>query len=251
MKTRQAAEEVRLNTFRNSLDAVEEDIRGCETALNALLHAKGEEVERLVVQHTQELVDQHKNSHATQDSDFAVELKKMADRIVADEGAKEELAARARELEANLDELKKEVLELRTEREKTLSILKEAQSTASDTSAKLLFTDNVVAMLQGKLASSEQALQDSRAREEALAVKLQGEADELKSISAACTSYACDVELWTEHLVDVSRRVDVQMSAMSIQGFGYPSDLAISHRARLTLFFQGVEDASKQRHAGE
>ncbi|KAE8795788.1 hypothetical protein D1007_29394 [Hordeum vulgare] len=76
-KTFHAAEEVHVNSLRISLDAAEEDIAGCKKALNARLHAKDEEVERLVVQRTQELVEQHKNALATQVSDFTVELKKM------------------------------------------------------------------------------------------------------------------------------------------------------------------------------
>ena len=77
----------------------------------------------------------------------------------------------------------------------------DAQVVSSDASANLLSTDIVVVVLQEKLVSSEQVLQDSRAHEEALA-------DELKSVSAARTAYARDVELWTERLVDVDERVD-------------------------------------------
>ncbi|KAE8789322.1 hypothetical protein D1007_36496 [Hordeum vulgare] len=74
-----------------------------------------------------------------------MELKKMADTVVAAKAATAELAVKLREMEAKVVKLEKEASELRTEREKTLSSLTEAEAAASDASAKLLSANNDVA----------------------------------------------------------------------------------------------------------
>ncbi|KAE8798276.1 hypothetical protein D1007_26573 [Hordeum vulgare] len=74
-------EDARLNVLQISLKSHEDEVADREKALDGRLHAKYEEVERLVVWHTQELSDHRKNALATEASKHAGELQEFVDSL--------------------------------------------------------------------------------------------------------------------------------------------------------------------------
>jgi DNA repair ATPase RecN len=121
-----------LTECRIGLDAHKEDLAARERALAAKLRCKDEEIEKLVMQQTQELEQKHKEALKALTVDHASKLKETIDAIEAAEAAKNELSNKVKKLEADLEEHSKELSTLKGDREKTLHSLAEMQIAISD-----------------------------------------------------------------------------------------------------------------------
>ena len=85
-----------------------------------MLRAKDEEIERLIVQRTQDLSHKHEEALDALALDHAGKLKDAVDRAEAAEATRAELASKVEKLEVNLAELTKEISTLKDDREKAL-----------------------------------------------------------------------------------------------------------------------------------
>ena len=112
-----------------------------EAALAAKLHAKDEEVEKLVAEQTQELKQEHKKALDALALDHAGKLKEVIDRAAATKATRIELAGKVEKLEADLARLTQEISMLKDDKEKALYDLAEMHTTISD-KTKLLSTAN-------------------------------------------------------------------------------------------------------------
>jgi hypothetical protein len=240
-----AAEEARLTQRRVGLDAYAEDLAAREAALAAKLRSKDEELEKLVAQRTQELEQKHKEALEAHITDHASKLKEAVDAAEAAEAAKNELAGKVKELEADLEKHGKEISTLKADRDKTLHTLAEMQTTISGKIKELSAANGSIDDLKLKLTTLEETLEVSRARERTLTTDLQNEKNLLKSAAANYNDFEKGVKIWTERLVDVAQRLDAELSTMGLPNFSYPSDERVSTSARLTMFFEGLVDALK------
>nr|XP_020195192.1 MAP7 domain-containing protein 1-like [Aegilops tauschii subsp. strangulata] len=146
--------------------ADEEDLAAREEALTTTLRGKDEEVEKLVAQRTQRLEQKHKDAlHA----------------LALDH------AGKVKELEVELDGLKKEVLELKEEKETANGALADAEAL--------------------KLEGLEGKLSEAGAREETLNKDPEEEKRLRRDGAAEYEEYAKGVNLWIGRRIDVAGRL--------------------------------------------
>jgi DNA repair exonuclease SbcCD ATPase subunit len=234
-----------LTQRRVGLDAYAEDLAAREAALAAKLRSKDEELEKLVAQRTQELEQKHKEALEAHITDHASKLKEAVDAAEAAEAAKNKLAGKVEELEADLEKHGKEISTLKADREKTLHSLAEMHTTISGKIKELSAANGSIADLKLKLTMLEETLEISRPRERTLTTDLQNEKNLPKSAAANYNDFEKGVKIWTERLVDVAQRLDAELSTMGLPNFSYSSDERVSTSARLTMFFEGMVDTLK------
>nr|XP_020168549.2 leucine zipper transcription factor-like protein 1 [Aegilops tauschii subsp. strangulata] len=174
-KAKAAKDESNQTQRRILLDAQEEDLVTREAALAAKIRAKNEEVERLVVKWAQDLMQEHKEAVDALTLDHADKLKEAIDSAEAAEAAKVELDGKVEKLELELEELRKETLKLKKDRDMTAHTLAELQVTISDKKKLLSKANDSIADLRLKLETHEKMLSESRARELTLAKELADE----------------------------------------------------------------------------
>ena len=187
----------------------------------------------------------HKEALEAHITDHASKLKEAVDATEAAEAAKNELAGKVKELEADLEKHGKEISTLKADRDKTLHSLAEMQTTISGKIKELSAANGSIADLKLKLTPLEETLETSRAHERTLTMDLQNEKNLLKSATANYNNFEKGVKIWIERLVDVAQRLDAELSTMGLPNFSYPSDERVSTSARLTMFFEGLVDALK------
>ena len=90
-----------------------------------MLRGKDEEIEKLIVQRTQELEQKHKDTLDALVLDHAGKLKEAVDAAEAAEAAKNELAGKVEKLELELEEQRKEVSMLKSNIDKTVDTFAE------------------------------------------------------------------------------------------------------------------------------
>ena len=122
------AREVRLAKRITLLDANEKSISSREENFEAALRSKDEELEALVQQCTKELDDKHKAALDMLSTDFAAQLKKIADDLAAASVAKADLDQQVANLTEYLAGSAKEVSTLEEEAQKAEILLKDIQS---------------------------------------------------------------------------------------------------------------------------
>ena len=174
-KAKAAKDEIDQMQRRLLLDAQEEDLVAHEVALAAKLCAKDEEVERLIVQWTQDLMQEHKEAVDALTLDHADKLKEAIDSAEAAEAAKVELSVKVEKLELELEELRKETSKLKKDRDMTAHTLAELQVTISDKKKLLSKANDSIADLRLKQETHEKMLSESRARKLTLAKELADE----------------------------------------------------------------------------
>nr|XP_020201662.1 myosin-3-like [Aegilops tauschii subsp. strangulata] len=136
---------------------------------------KDEEIEKLVVQRTQELEQKHKDALAALVLYHVGKLKEAIDAAEAAEAAKNELAGKVDELGADLEKHSKEVVMLKSDRDKTVHTLASLQDTISNKTKLLFEANDSIDDLKLKLTTLEETLAGSRALEKTLAKKLKDE----------------------------------------------------------------------------
>nr|XP_020192007.1 cingulin-like protein 1 [Aegilops tauschii subsp. strangulata] len=136
------------------LDFQEEDLAAREQALAATLHGKDEEIEKIVAHQTQELEQSHKDG---------------LNAVALDHSGKVE------ELELERDGLKKEVLELKEERDTANHALADAQAAVSDKAKLLSEANDSINDLKLKVDGLEATLSEVKAREGTLTKALETE----------------------------------------------------------------------------
>nr|XP_020147570.1 nucleolar and coiled-body phosphoprotein 1-like [Aegilops tauschii subsp. strangulata] len=241
-----AKEDGELRECRISLDAQEEDLAAREEALAAKLYGKDEEIEKLVAQRTQELEQKHKYALAALVLNHAGKLKEAVDAAEVAETAKSELAGKVEELGAELEKHNKEVVALKSDMDKTINTLAGLQVTISDRNKLLSKANNSIDDL--KLATLEETLASSRAREKTLTKKLEDGEQLFTSAAAEHKDFVSGVQIWTACLVDVSEKPTAQLSTMGLPGIRYSHDDRISESARETMFLKAILDALKLLH---
>jgi hypothetical protein len=152
-------------------------------------------------------------------------------------------------LEAELEKHRKEVSTLKSDRDKTVHILAELQVAISDKTKLLSEANDSIADLKLKLTTLEESLNGSRAREKTLDKDLKNEKLLLESTAATHNDYVEGVSLWTSCLIDAMEGLTTQLSVMGIPNFRFSHDRGISGSARLTMFFEAVNEALKLLHS--
>ena len=136
---------------------------------------KNEEIEKLVVQRTQELKLEHKDSLDALALDHAGKLKEVFNGVEATEATKNKLAGKVEKLELELEEHWKEVSMLKSNRDKTVDTLAELQAAISGKTKLLSEGNESIADLKLKLSTLEETLRESRVHEKSLAKDLEDE----------------------------------------------------------------------------
>lgn len=178
--------------------------------------------------------------------DHAGKLKEAADAAKAAEATKDELAEKVKKLEMELEEHGKKVSTLKTERDEALRSLAEAQVTVSNKSRDLSTANESIRDLNLKLTTQKETLDVAETRKKTLAENLQKESELVKSAAFEHNDYVRGMEIWTEKLVDVARKLAAQLSTMGSEDYREPLDDKMPHSTTLTMFFDYVLEALEQ-----
>jgi hypothetical protein len=127
--------------------------------------------------------------------------------------------------------------------------LAELQVAISDKTKLLSEANDSIADLKLKLTTLEQSLNGSRACEKTLAKDLKNEKLLLESAATTHNDYVEDVSLWTSRLIDAAEGLTMQLSVMGMPNFRFSHGRGISESARLTMFFEAVNEALKLLHS--
>nr|XP_020184668.1 lamin-C-like [Aegilops tauschii subsp. strangulata] len=209
------------------LDSQEEDVVAREQELTAMLHGKDEEIEKIVVQRTQELEQKHKDA-----------LNALA-------------LGKVKEMELERDGLNKEVLELMEGRDTANHALADARAAVSDKAKLLSEANDSTNDLKLKVDGLEGTLSEVRAREGTLTKALETEKRLWSDNATAHKEYVGSVNLWISRLVDVAGRLTAQLAAMGLPDVRYSQEPNVSPNARLTLFFEGVLEALERLRSNQ
>nr|XP_040258442.1 titin homolog [Aegilops tauschii subsp. strangulata] len=196
-----------------------------DKAIATTLRVKDEEIEKLVMQQTQELERKHKDA---------------LDALALDQADKVE------KLELEREELKKEVSKLTEDRDRANCTLADLQVTISDKTKLLSEANNSINDLKLKLDTLEETLSEVKAREEALNKALESERQLRKDDAAAHKDYVDTINLRIGRLIDVAGKLTTQLAAMGMPHIRYSQEVNISPNSRMTLFFERVLDALEQ-----
>nr|XP_020197718.1 uncharacterized protein LOC109783531 [Aegilops tauschii subsp. strangulata] len=225
-----AKDDAQLREHRVLLDAQEEDLAAHEEALDTKLCGKDEEIEKLVMQRTQELEQKHKDTF---------------DALAA----KNELVGKVEKLEVELEKHSNKVSRLKSDREKTAYTLAELRVAISKKTKQISAANDSMADLKLKLTTLEETLEGSRAHEKTLAKDLQDEKQLLGSAAANYNDSVKGIAIWTECLIDVVERLTTKLSIMGMSSFKLSHDERVTHSSRVIMFFEAVVDALKLLHS--